>query len=399
MKTKRTRLAGDCLAALFIALLAGCGAETKTGSTGTGIAPPPTSVAATASGPISSLGPLGVAGTSLDDVTTQVLLNTEARRMATELRLGMFADASGTVFRETNAGSALSAVAQSRVVGPVTLVDAAKGELRVLGVLARVDENTLLEGLAGLGGVATGDAVEVYGLELPGAQGMLATRLIARPASPDANVEILGVAGEIGTASLVAQGVPVNLANVQLGVANPSMVQFSPPPAITLVPGALIRVIGKFDPSTGVVNATSIATGFAPTRAEGTLAYVEGFVDELSGATRYKVGGVQVDASAAAVPVAAGTRVVVRGNMQSNVLLANQVRVIPAGTRIEYTVEGAVDGYTSVASFSVRGERVDASQAVFFGGMASVLADGRRVRVRGVAGPGRLTATEVTIIS
>src|ERR1700741_3179198 len=107
MKTKRTRFAGNCIAALFLALLAGCGVETKTGSTGTGIAPPPTQVTATVSGPINGLGPLGIAGANLEDGATQVLLNTEARRAATELRLGMFTDANARVFRETNAGSAL----------------------------------------------------------------------------------------------------------------------------------------------------------------------------------------------------------------------------------------------------------------------------------------------------
>jgi hypothetical protein len=399
MKTKRTGRLGGCLAALLIALLAGCGAETKTGSTGTGIAPPPTQVAATVSGPINTLGPLGVAGANMSDAGTQVLLNTEARLMATELRLGMFTDAIARVFRETNAGEAQAAVAQSRVLGPVTAVDAARGEVRILGIAARVDPNTLLDGLTGLGDVAIGSNVEAFGLELPGGQGILATRLIARTASADANVEILAIAGQIGAASLVAQGVPINLANVQIGVANPGSVQFSPPPPVTLVPGTPIRVIGKYDPVTGVVNATSIATGFAPARQDGTLAYVEGFVDELTSATRYKVGGVAVNADGATTPVTVGDRVVVRGNMQSGVLGANQVRVIAPGTRIEFTVEGAVTGYTSLSSFNVRGERIDASQATFAGGAASTLAEGRRVRVKGVAGPGRLTATEVTLIS
>ena len=84
--------------------------------------------------------------------------------------------------------------------------------------------------------------------------------------------------------------------------------------------------------------------------------------------------------------------------MQAGVLRVDQMVEIPAGTRIEYVVEGPVATFNSLADFTVRGERIDASQAVVSGsGGVALIGQGRRVRVRGVAGPGRITATEVTI--
>lgn len=400
MTMKRLKFSGSAAtitAALLTALLAGCGVETKTGSNGTGAAPPPE--ATVASGPIVGLGPLGIAGTRLDDSATQVLLNATAAQTAGELRLGMFSDASGSVFVNLNAGGfATTAVAQSLVVGPLTRLDAAAQTLAVLGIPARVDQNTLLEGVNGLGELVLGDSVEVFGLKLPGNAGTLATRLIVRRPALNSDVEVLGNIGELNTASLTASGVPVSLANVQVGIAGPAGIQFSPPPANALVPGALIRVLGTYDATTGVVTATRIATGFTPVRPESRLVYIEGFVRDVTSATRFKVGDLDVDAAGTQATVVEGSRVKVRGRMQSGVLRADLVGIIPPGTRTEFVVEGLVAAYVSAAAFSVRGERFDAGQAAFAGGTASNLADGKRVRIKGVAGPGRITATEVTFI-
>jgi cold shock CspA family protein len=81
--------------------------------------------------------------------------------------------------------------------------------------------------------------------------------------------------------------------------------------------------------------------------------------------------------------------------MASGSVRADEVVEIAPGAVIEYTVEGPVSTFASISDFTVRGERIDASQAVISGGS---LAQGRRVRVKGVAGPGKLTATEVVIL-
>ena len=385
-------------AALLPLLLAACGggAETKTGSNGTGVAPPPE--LGVTSGPIAGLGPLDVAGARLDDATTVVLVNTSATQTSAELRLGMFADAAGNVVLGIAAGAATAANAQSLVRGPVTRVDAAAQSLSVLSLPVRVDQNTLLDGVNGIGDIVLGDSTEVYGLKLPGNAGTLATRLVVRRPAVGNEVELLGTVGNLNASSLVADGVQVSLASVQVGVASPGGVQFSAAPVNALVPGALVRVIGTYNTETGVVMATRIATGFAPARPDTRLVYIEGFVREFAGVGRFKVGDLDVDASGTTAALAEGARVKVRGRMQGNVLRADQLSVVPPGTRIEFILEGTVSSYTSIGSFSLRGERVDASQAQFVGGAAANLQDGRRVRVKGVAGPGRLTASEVTFV-
>ena len=135
-----------------------------------------------------------------------------------------------------------------------------------------------------------------------------------------------------------------------------------------------------------------------PARTEGKLAYVDGFVLGQSAATRFQVGDVAVDTTDVATPLTVGMRVRLRGRMQAGVLRVDQVAVAAPDARIDYVFEGPISAYASIADFYVRGERVDASSAVILGGPPSALAAGARARVKGVAGPGRVTATEVTIL-
>ncbi len=381
---------------LVLALaLAGCG---NTGSDGTGIAPPPT-VAAVASGPLTSLGPLGIAGADLDDAGTQVLLNATPALPASELRLGMFADAEGLVAPATATGFATTSVAQSAVLGPVTSIDPSRQTLRVMGLAVRVDANTLLEGIERLEEVAVDDWVEVHGLRLPANDGTLATRLIVHGAPQDRSVEVLGSVSDFsaGQPIVAALGLRVVLADAQIASASPAGIQLLPPAASSLTPGAPVRVRGTYDAASGTVTATSVTTGFAPARPEGKLVYLEGIVVART-STLFAVGDVFVDTTVIGAPLTVGTRVRVRGQMMGGTLRADQVTVIAADTQIEYVVEGAISTFGSLSDFVVRGERIDASQAVVSGGTASMLGQGLRVRVKGVAGPGRINATEVAIL-
>jgi len=384
---RQTPLGKYFLLCALLALL-GCG---NTGSDGTGGAPPnpePT----VASGPLTGLGPLGVAGAQLTDAGTQVLLNTLSARPSSDLRLGMFADADGRVAPSTGEGVASTAVAQSVVIGPVAAIDPARRSLLVLGSPARADQNTLLENFERLDQLAVGDLVEVFGLRLPGAEGVLATRVILR--EPSQAVELLGTISEIGIGSFTAQGLRIAIGNAQF--TNPGGIDFSPaPPPIGA--GSLVRVRGTYDAAAGVVTASLVVTGFAPVRSDGKWVYLEGFVLGQGAATRFQVGDVAVDTTDVATPLAVGMRVRLRGRMQAGVLRVDQVAVVAADARIDYVFEGPISAYASIADFRVRGERVDASSAVILGGPASSLADGVRARVKGVAGPGRVNATEVTI--
>ncbi len=395
-------------AAAAILALAGCGggADTKTGSNGTGVAPPP-GEPTVASGALTGLGPLGLAGASFDDAATQVLLNVNAGGGANQLRLGMTANTNGTASSSTASGQAFGAVVQSLVLGPATSVDAPANKLTILSIAVRVDQNTLLAGVNSLAELQVGEEVEVFGLALPGGQGVLATRLIVHKAADSANVEVLGVISQVGAASLVLQGIPVNLTNARIGTTGAAGVVFSPPPGTAaLAAGVLARVIGVYDPASGILNASTIATSLAPARAEGDLVFIEGFVREPSsnaiGATRFSLPDLDIEASAVpsvAASIFTGTRVRVRGKMQTGVLKAEAIDIIAPSARTEFVVEGDVAALASAASFEVRGERIDATLASYSGGTLANLANGRRVRVKGFAGPGKLTASEVLFVN
>lgn len=382
---------------LLALALAACGGA-NTGSDGTGVAPPPTEPAV-ASGPLTSLGPLGLAGATLNDTSTQVLLNATAARSASDLRLGMFAEAEALVARSADTGIATTSVAQSVVLGPVTGMDATRGSVQVLGQPVRVDTNTLLEGFERLDAIAPGDYVEVFGLRLPGEEGTLATRLIARGVPQDRSVEVLGGVSDFsaGPPLVFAPGVRVELASAQVGIASPAGVQIQPPGISSLMAGAKVRVRGTYDPASGTVTATSVTTGFEAARPEGRLVYLEGFVTARV-STHYRVGDASVDTTTLGRPLTVGTRVRLRGVMASGSVRVDQLTEIAPGERIEYTVEGPISSFASIADFTLRGERIDASRAVFAGGPPSSLGQGRRLRVKGVAGPGKVDAVEVTLL-
>jgi hypothetical protein len=143
-------------------------------------------------------------------------------------------------------------------------------------------------------------------------------------------------------------------------------------------------------------------SSLAPARNEGDAIFVEGFVREVPQTGRYRIADVEVDASGVTLfagSVNVGTRLKVRGKMRSGLLRAEQAEIVQPGAATEYSLEGSVTEYTTLSSFVVRGERIDASQAAFAGGAASNLANGRTVRIKGRAQAGRLLAREVTILN
>ncbi len=367
---------------LLVLVLSGCGGDANTGSNGTGILPVPTEPTV-ASGPLTSLGPLGIAASQLTDTGTSVQVDFDSQRPATDLRLGMPVDAAGLVSLSTNTGVASSAVAQSLVLGPATSVDAARSSLRVMGVSVRADSNTLLDGVASLAEIPLGDQVEVFGLQLPTNQGIHATRLVVRRGAPNAPVEAIAIYPDFSppAAFLTVDGLQLNLTGV----------------GFSTLRAGLIRVRGTYDAASNSLIATTVASPSVPSRAEAAVVYVDGFVLVQTAPSRFQVGDVYVDTLAVGATLSVGTRVSVRGRMRGGILEVDQLAVIASGQRIEYRVEGPITAMASVADFTVRGERIDASQAVFSNGSAASLVPGQRVRVRGTAGPGKLTAVEVTI--
>jgi hypothetical protein len=157
-------------------------------------------------------------------------------------------------------------------------------------------------------------------------------------------------------------------------------------------------VLGTYDAAAGVVTASLIVAGLAPVRSEGKLAYVDGFVLGQSAATRFQVGDVAVDTTDVATPLAVGMRVRLRGRCRPACCASTRSPWSRPMRGSNTCSKDRLSAYASIADFRVRGERVDASSAVVVGGPPPRLPNGVSVRVKGVAVPGRVTATEVTIL-
>ncbi len=134
---------------------------------------------------------------------------------------------------------------------------------------------------------------------------------------------------------------------------------------------------------------------------------VEGTVTDFVSVASFKVGGIKVNAGSArfedgvAADLRDGRRVEVEGVQAGDIVLAIVVEfedgdAIPPSSS---TVQGAITEYVSQARFKVAGQQVDAMQALFEGGVASDLANGRQVSVAGAMTGGVLVASKLVFTS
>lgn len=389
------------LLATGLILLAGCGAETKTGSTGTGRAPDSPELSM-ASGPLNGLGPLDVAGATLDESGIAVLLNSSLRSGAQDLRLGMTSNTNGSASLVSGTGRASAAVAQSMVVAPAQNIDVATNTFGVLALRFKTDGNTLFEGIAGLAQMVPGDQVEVFGLQQVLTPEVLATRVIVRRDGDPTRVELLGPISQIAAAGLTVQGISVNTTGAQFSSPGPAGLVASGAGLASLGAGSLARITGRLNLTTGAIDATAITTGLAPARNEGNVIFIEGFVRTRVGSTRLTLEDLEIDTTSVPLfPASAevGARLRVRGIMRGGLMRAEAIEVLQPQSVLTFTIEGTVSDYTTLSSFVVRGERVDASQATFVASTASNLANGRLVRLKGVASGGKLNATLIQVLN
>ena len=393
----RQGLLGRCLlAVILVAQLTHCGGgDSKTGSNGTGMTPPDALLVA--SGPITSLGPTGIGGTALDDAGAVLQINARLPRPVSEIRLGMTVEAGGTLAENASRGTVLTLTAQSAVVGPVSNINSATLRLTVLSVPVQVDQNTILEGFPSLASLAIGARVEVYGLPQPQSNAITATRIIALPADSTAAVEILGTATGVSGTQFNLQGITVATGGAVLIIGG--LLPSPAPPISSIGENARVRVIGSFDAARNTFIATQIIGGLNPVRNDNSVLVLDGLVQSVSAVGRFRVNDTEVDATAAgAGTLLPGTHVQVRGRKLAGILVANEFRLIGASARIEYVVQGVVTDFISLANFKVRGEAINAGSAIFIGGAAALVANGRQVRIKAFAGPGQLTATELTFV-
>jgi Domain of unknown function (DUF5666) len=384
-------------------MLSGCGAgdpETKGGTGGTGMSAPPIESVA-ASGPVTGLGPMGVAGTSLDTTNANVLLNASGTRPATELRLGMVVDTTGNLGAGSNAGNAQNIVAQSTVRGPIQSIDLVEKRVTAVGITVQLDQNTILENFTAISALQPGARIEVYGLAQDLTGRVQATRIIYHPnAAANEPVELLGTATSTSAGNIQIGGAAVATTQAQVVLVNGVSLGVPLPANTVVASNTRVRVIGNIDRNGNVI-ATQIIAGLAPQRAVNSTVALDGTI-LLATPTLVRLSDEQIDLTAlpptTAAMVIPGSRAQIRGRKQDTQVRATEARVQENTELTIFQVEGLIASFTSAASFNVAGENFSALTARFTGGSTADLTVGRRVRIKAIAGAGVLDATEITLL-
>jgi hypothetical protein len=349
-------------------------------------------------GTITGLGSVYVDGVRLDESKAsleqeQDLKNTSAL-IPSSLQIGQ------RVEIETAADGSVSRVRLgAQLAGPVGQVSLQQQSLLVFGqtVVVNLDPAqgpvTVFSGYAGLAEVAVGDAVRVYGSPMPDPQQTGQDRLQAhrieyldRQALPPARLS--GVLQASGPTGWSLAGVPVQLAQAQWL-----------PVGASAQAGLRMTAVGPW-PASALAVWTPDTVKVQQLPSSNSVQRVSGPVRVLAN-RQLEVGGVSIDASA---PALAQTVAALQTGQYLSVsgvptaggaqLLASSLETLPDGGR-PVELRGAIESWLGLASFSVRGQMVDASKARLSG--TSALGNGRYVEITGRLNGNVLSALELNV--
>ncbi|RPH44992.1 MAG: hypothetical protein EHM87_08305, partial [Burkholderiales bacterium] len=280
-------------AAVASALLAACGGGgTPAGSTATTAAATATSGAQVAAGTITGFGSVIVDGVRYDDAGATVKSEDDAASPRTvslsDLKLGMQVEV-----KADDAGRATLVTISSEVLGRIASISTTG--FTVAGQDVRISTDpaspTVYEGVAGLSGLAVNDLVEVHGTR-DAAGAVLASRVERK--DPAATVSIR-VVGTVAGLDATAQSFRLGGLTVRWDAATRLL-----PTGIAPADGQ--RVAVWTDAAIGA-DGTVLAKSIVVRRsglANNDAARIGGLVRSLDfGSKRFKVDGVDVDASAA----------------------------------------------------------------------------------------------------
>lgn len=350
---------------LAAAALTGCGGG---GSVSVAGAPGTGGTGIYVQGSISGFGSVIVNGIKFDDVLAAVQVD-GLDATSSDLRLGMVAGVQGERDAVAPLGTAnrieVWSIAQGLVTSSVT------GEFAVAGMTLQIDNATVWDGSNAAANLP-GQRVAVWGLQV-GADGRTwkATRvaLLSGPVT-----------------SVVSTGL-VTVANSQRSLNG---LLLTGAEAGSLMAGQLVRVQGSLsaDGASLAVASVKIKDAGLALQPQGEVE-IEGFVATWPPvAGRFMLGGIKVDASSASVSPATaqitlGARVEVYGTWQQGLLKATKVELEDELSLYEVEIEAPIEQFTSLSDFVVRGQRCDATQAIFSHGTAADLRVGVKVKVKG----------------
>lgn len=366
------------------ALLAACG-----GGTSPSPAAPASSAATSgsgtqvAAGTITGFGSVIVDGVRYDDSGATVTAGDDdaspGSLSLSALRLGMRVE-----IKADDDGRASAVTVSSEVLGRIASVSPTG--FTVAGQEVRVSADpaapTVFEGVAGLAGLAVNDFVEVHGTR-DAAGAVLASRVERKDASAAVAIRVVGT-----VAGLDASAKTFRLGGLTVRWDATTRLR---PTGISPADGQRVAVWSDVAIGTG---DTLLAKSIVVRRsglANNDAARVGGLVSALDfGAKRFRVDGVDVDASAAsfskgaATDLADGRRVRVRGTFVSGVLEAAEVRFVKDQGDAAVELTGVVTDF-ALQQFKVRGVPVDVSGTgiEYRGGTVANLGDGVLVKIEG----------------
>ena len=332
-------------------------------------------------GSISGFGSVIVNSIKFDDLQASIRMDGDAAT-TTDLRIGMVASVQGVRGTTVSLGTANSIEVWSIAQGVVSQVST--GQFNLAGMTLQTSNATVFEGISSAALLMPGMRLSVWGLQASvDARHWTATRVAVSSASTTVSSGLVQVAGSQRTLNgLMLTG---SLAD-------------------SLTAGQLARVQGSLSASGDsllVARVKLLDAGSTQTQ-EGEIE-VEGLVTALLSATRFKLGSIEVDASAAsfepvALQLAVGMRVEVHGEWQAGVLTATKVEVEDEEELDQVEIEAPITEFTSLSNFVVRSQRCDASglTTVKNGTLADIKL-GAKVHLKGTKAGDLIKVTQLSL--
>jgi hypothetical protein len=354
--------------ALTAALLCiACGGGVGTGGTG-----------AFASGPITGFGSIIVSDVHFDESAARIEGDDGSARDRSELHLGTMVEVESGEIRD-NAAAASQVRLVSALIGAVQSVTSST--LLVNGQTVRIDVGTLFDDrfVGGLGAIAVGRVVEVYGFVVRGGAEVIATRI--EPKDGATTFKFRGV-----VAALDTQARTFDIGTQHFTYAGQAGGSGE------LHNGALVRVVVGTQPDAQGRWVASAVGNTGPGGGDRDQFKAKGMITSYTSNASFTVDAYRVDASAARIengPLALGRHVKVEGSLRSGVLVATEVKVLGPNQQDELQLRGPITSIDTAAKvFQVGGhsERVSYARpdVEYERGTAADLQLGRRVRVTGL---------------
>jgi hypothetical protein len=255
-------------------------------------------------------------GRRYDDSGTRVEINGRPASLG-QLQAGMVAYMEGERDQDTGLRRLRAVYADSLVQGPIESFNAGAGRLTVLGIPIQLAADAAFHPAgSGNGSLKPGDFVEVHGFPAS-AGGIAASAIQVRPAATEFSITgtVRGLNRVMGSMSLY--GLNINIANARpAGIAQ------------SIADGMTVQARGRPAAGAGWFEADELRVIHgAQGRRNAADASVEGPISDFSTSARFRVNGIDIDASGASMNGVVGNNVWVQveGAMTGGKLIAASV--------------------------------------------------------------------------